>query len=353
MKTASLRKIKRVLIVAGPGVGDTFLASPIASSLLSYNPDLKIDFLVRAGGGELLRQCNEVSEVIEFDKKTKIKNDISTARKIFRKYDLAIATNSTDRTILAAVLAAPIRYGVVPSWSLSSCWKRWVLKAYVIEDNNTPIVSQHLQIVDLIGIPNKEQCLLPSPIEFSGIDIKKDYAVINITASGDWKNWSLSSWETVVHHLQLKGLVVYLVGGDSDREKTAAYDLAMNKEESVVSLLGKTSFSQLRFLLTKAKVFIGVDSFVAHLAAQCTIPTIAIFGPTNPLRWGPRAINGSHKKIEHRGSDVTVNGNVFICKASCFCKNVKSRCFYHEKIEPYCLRHYSPETICALINEIV
>jgi len=40
--------------------------------------------------------------------------------------------------------------------------------------------------------------------------------------------------------------------------------------------------------LAGARVFIGNDSGITHLAAAVGVPVVAIFGPTDPLVWGPR-----------------------------------------------------------------
>jgi ADP-heptose:LPS heptosyltransferase len=46
-------------------------------------------------------------------------------------------------------------------------------------------------------------------------------------------------------------------------------------------------FRQLISLLTEARLFMGHDSGVTHLASFMNTPTIAIFGPSSPKRWAP------------------------------------------------------------------
>jgi hypothetical protein len=41
-------------------------------------------------------------------------------------------------------------------------------------------------------------------------------------------------------------------------------------------------------LLVRARVYLGNDSGVTHLAAALGVRTVALFGPTDPARWGPR-----------------------------------------------------------------
>jgi ADP-heptose:LPS heptosyltransferase len=63
------------------------------------------------------------------------------------------------------------------------------------------------------------------------------------------------------------------------REAKAAFG-ALVLEEMTLPALGA--------LLHDADLYIGNDSGVTHLAASMGSPAIAIFGPTDPLVWGPR-----------------------------------------------------------------
>ena len=55
----------------------------------------------------------------------------------------------------------------------------------------------------------------------------------------------------------------------------------------VTSLAGQLSLGQLAQLISGARLFIGPDTSVTHLAAATGVPTLAIFGPSNPVKWGP------------------------------------------------------------------
>ena len=65
-------------------------------------------------------------------------------------------------------------------------------------------------------------------------------------------------------------------------------------------LAGATRFDDLYELaqwLARARLYIGNDSGITHLAAAVGTPVVAVFGPTDPAVWGPR---GDHVRVVHR-----------------------------------------------------
>ena len=57
--------------------------------------------------------------------------------------------------------------------------------------------------------------------------------------------------------------------------------------EGVVNLAGKLAFWEVALLIGSSKVYIGPDTAVTHLAASTGTPTVALYGPTNPVKWAP------------------------------------------------------------------
>jgi hypothetical protein len=47
------------------------------------------------------------------------------------------------------------------------------------------------------------------------------------------------------------------------------------------------NLEELAAMLCGARAFVGADSGPAHLAAQLGVPTLALFGPTDPAIWAP------------------------------------------------------------------
>ena len=53
-------------------------------------------------------------------------------------------------------------------------------------------------------------------------------------------------------------------------------------------------------VMERARLFVGNDGGLLHLAAAMDVPTVSIWGPTSPGKWGPQgAIHRQIRKVEH------------------------------------------------------
>jgi lipopolysaccharide heptosyltransferase II len=85
---------------------------------------------------------------------------------------------------------------------------------------------------------------------------------------------------------------VVLIGSADERDVEAAVRSRVGKARAL-SMFGTLTLPELAALLTRTNLLIGNDSGIAHLAAACGTPTVALFGPQDPRRfrpWSDRAI---------------------------------------------------------------
>ncbi|HET8646880.1 MAG TPA: glycosyltransferase family 9 protein, partial [Vicinamibacteria bacterium] len=95
------------------------------------------------------------------------------------------------------------------------------------------------------------------------------------------KNWPPGRYASLAR-ARAGGRPWLLVEGPADAE--AARSLA--GEAGAVRAHGLDA-RVLGALLARAGLVVGNDSGVTHLAAACGAPTLALFGPTDPLQWAP------------------------------------------------------------------
>lgn len=96
------------------------------------------------------------------------------------------------------------------------------------------------------------------------------------------KRWPPQHYAQLARHL---GLDVVLVGGPQDAALLAAVNAGLRRPAPC--LAGELSFAQIALLARRARVTVGNDSGLTHLAAAAGGRTVAIFGPSDPRRYAP------------------------------------------------------------------
>jgi heptosyltransferase-3 len=80
------------------------------------------------------------------------------------------------------------------------------------------------------------------------------------------------------------GWRVALFGGPGDAEKAAALRTAL---PDAVAIFNEPDLLTVQAALARCRAFVGNDSGLAHLASSAGLPVLALFGPTDPARYGP------------------------------------------------------------------
>ena len=86
------------------------------------------------------------------------------------------------------------------------------------------------------------------------------------------KNWPMERWNAVAQWLRVNGYKVLLFG-DGPRDASILADRDLRGQQGVQELAG---------LLSACKLFIGLDSFPAHVAAAVGVPCVVLYGVTDP-----------------------------------------------------------------------
>lgn len=115
------------------------------------------------------------------------------------------------------------------------------------------------------------------------------YVVIHPSSGSPKKNWRRFAELLDPLSRALKMRVVVPLGpaetGGLDAFTDAFTDRTFQTDPAIVH---EPPVRTLGALLAEAAVYVGNDSGVTHLAAAAGAPVVAIFGPTDPARWGPR-----------------------------------------------------------------
>jgi len=121
-----------------------------------------------------------------------------------------------------------------------------------------------------------------------GVDIKNNPLIAVHPGSGSKaKNWPLENYCSLVQSLyqRYRGTVL-MVEGPAERNAIATMSEALDGITFIA--LQCLDLPLLAAILSQCNLFIGNDSGITHLAAALGVPTVALFGPTDPYVWGPR-----------------------------------------------------------------
>jgi heptosyltransferase-3 len=131
--------------------------------------------------------------------------------------------------------------------------------------------------------------------------------------------WHTEGWIAVIDSLRARGYAIVLTGGPADAEVDYARDIAERAGGEIVNLTGRLSMGETAEVIRRATLFVGPDTSASHVAAAAGTPTIALFGPSNPVRWGPwpQGWTGDRSPWQLKGSGR--QGNVYLLQGTGAC----------------------------------
>ncbi|MGE5472287.1 MAG: glycosyltransferase family 9 protein [Bacteroidota bacterium] len=286
---------RKILLVCTQRIGDVLLSTPLARSLKAAWPAAQVDYLVLPGTQGILEGNPDIGEVLSFPQRVNLPQKLAQIRQIWRRYDLSVAAIPSDRARLFAWAAAPKTVGFTTADEASWLKRHWLDLAVPFDNLDTHTVSMGLRLAEAIGIPALSQVRTPAlaPARWQkrrqelGLTGIGNYAVIHPNPKFRYKMWESDKWVAFVSWLRQQGLEVLLTGSGDPAEAAYVEEIAARVPEGCRCLAGQLSLAETAELLRPARLFVGPDTAVTHLAAATGIPTLALFGPSNPVKWGP------------------------------------------------------------------
>jgi len=107
------------------------------------------------------------------------------------------------------------------------------------------------------------------------------------------KQWEEECWASVADtlHQQFDAPIIFT---GSDQEQPLAQRIAAQMKQVACITAGDTRVGQLAALFARASVVLGPDSGPLHLAASVGTPTVALFGPADPVEFSPWGSSDRH-----------------------------------------------------------
>jgi ADP-heptose:LPS heptosyltransferase len=301
----ALRDRRRVLVCKTEQRGDVILAIPALRALRSRYPDARLTVLAGPWSVELLRAVPGVDEVLVLDhpplafEAGRLPTGAERAELVakLKQAGFDLGVDLTGDPWLIRVLAEA---GVTPRIGPRDSGASELLHRSVSIPPDLHRVEGMLSIVGLAGAATDDASPRLAPPEavrreaertLSDLGVAPPFVVVH-PGGRALKRWPVERHVELVSRLirHTSDTVVILAGPD-EPEVAAAFSTAAGAGR--VKLWPGGSFLAVGELIRRARLFIGNDSGVAHLAAAVGATTVTIFGPARVSRWAPRSERGS------------------------------------------------------------
>lgn len=317
MYTVNNSEIKKILCIKPRGIGDIILSTIVLENLKNYFKESEIHYLTEEFAKEAVITNPLVIKVLTLKRDDSIISIVKKIRK--ERYDVIFDFWSNPRTAqLTFFSGARLRVG-------------YGYRGRKFAYNNKAMVGRgdvhsaehNLELLKIIGIPiisRKIKFYIDSESEkFANSLLKsKKNILIGILPSGGWnsKRCPKEKWIEIIKVLRNKINSDFLILWGKDDKNDAEF-IALNSND-VAKLAPETSLLQMAAIMSKCDLIIANDSGPMHLAAALGVPTLGLFGPTDPKKHGPYSENSDYVIL----SDL----HCIICnKLEC---PYKKECFY-------------------------
>jgi lipopolysaccharide heptosyltransferase II len=285
---------ERILVIRLTALGDVILVEPVIRALRARFPERAIDLLTEARFASLGPAFFGADQVIGWDRHGEDRGLRGLSRVVerlpSRRYAAIVDLQNKVRSrMLAGRLDADRR--VVMR-------KRSALEGIgAIFGRDRPIADRHTIDLYLAALAPleiaadrgaKPRAGRPMPLFERGFA----RALIGLApgATHPTKRWPIERFAELADRIDgaIEGAEMLLVGGQMDRDVLAAVRAGARRARIRGDDVTALDVGGLARAIASLDLLVGVDTGPAHLAAAIGVPVVAIFGPTSPVRWGPR-----------------------------------------------------------------
>ncbi len=295
-------EVRRILVRATNWVGDVVMTLPALEAIGLNFPESSITVLAKPWVLPLFENHPVVDEVIPFGKEGRYGKRLSELFRVIRviqrgKFDLAILfQNAFEAALLAYLGRVPFRLGY------NTDGRGFLLTHGVIRDEEVLKVHQvvyYLTLLKTMGweAPEKDPSLCADPADVEkardllrSSGIREEDILVGLSPGaifGEAKRWpperfaAIGDWAA-----QRWGAKIVVMGSRGEMDICRSLCSAMTHRS--LNLCGRTSLGEAMGVIKECQFFVTNDSGLMHVASALGVPTVAVFGSTDPVATGPR-----------------------------------------------------------------
>ena len=279
--------INKILVVTLSNIGDVILTLPVFGTLRENFKDAKIDVITGPRAAEVFDADTRIGSMYIYDRSASLASKIRLFARLRRnRYDLLVDLRNSlfGFFVKARFCNKPVNK---PAKEICHKIDEHLAKAGDARGGSYPIwISRDdgeraARLLGAKGINDADQFITVSPGAKSHI-----------------KRWNEEGFAKVCDILiDAYKVKIAFIGDDSDKE--ICERILAKMRNYAVSLAGMTNLRELAWIIKRSPLIITNDSAPLHIAGSVGTPAVAIFGPTDYRKYGPRKGLGEavHKKL--------------------------------------------------------
>lgn len=295
---------RRIVLILPCCIGDVVLATATLSALRRLYPDAHITWAVGLWSRAAIEMHPALNATVDTGRAALPVKSVGGFWRFVRQmragqFDLAVSLVRSPLMSLALRLS-----GIPERAGLDSNGRGF---GYTVKVPLDPAVERHeaeiyLDVVRALGgdttacyanIPVRDDDRAAAQDALNRLEISGPFALVNPAGgsnpgmSMDAKRYPPESLAVIIRGLQAAGLPVLLTAGPDDGVIVAAVQREVKQSPPLPSLAGLLTLRQIGALASLARVYIGNDTGLTHLAAASGAPTVMLMGPSSPKRYAP------------------------------------------------------------------
>lgn len=278
LKKSDKSKIHNILVITLSNLGDVILTFPVIDILKRDFPESRLSVVVGPKAEVLFKENPYIYRTYIFDKAQ------SGPQKFFwmlelrrQKFDLVVdLRNSAIPFFIQAKYSTPLQIFKPKTTHMKTKHLNRLKSVFKFETESQ---------IHRALFRNENDILYVDNLVKNRIGIGKKIFVVAPGAANHIKRWTKEGFGRVCDHLARLPNSKIVLAGDSN-DKAIADEVSLTRGD-FLNLCGETTITQLAELLRRSTLALTNDSAVMHLASYLDIPVVAIFGPTDPRKYGP------------------------------------------------------------------
>jgi lipopolysaccharide heptosyltransferase II len=285
---------KKILVVLHGSIGDVTRALPLANIMRRGFPRATIAWAVEPPSRPLVEHHPAVDEVILFDRPRGWLQIGPFLRKVrMGRFDLVLDLQRHLKSgIVSRWTGAPHRLG----FHRQDCKElNWIFNNHHIRaaGNGISKLRHYLEFAEYLGLAPEpvEWNLSLTPEEQIAVDrmlgqIPGGFATLFVGSRWESKGWFPKQMSACANLVEQRcSLRVVLLG--SKQDAALAKEVENACRPNLINWVGRTSLKEAVGIIARAKVAVGPDTGLMHIAAAVGTPVVSLWGATSPHRAGP------------------------------------------------------------------